>query len=267
MKRQSNSNRDFFERHGYLVIPDLFPAETMDILLARVAAIERREVAFPDQKNLLWEPSDNSVLRNVFGLLHLDPFFRGAALDSCLVDVVTELLGTNLDIYGDGLFAKPAHEGSVVPPHQDMPYWSFRPYKMLTAWIALEDATTENGCLQVIPGSHKLGLLEHKPSNIPGNSKMIADESICDWQTEVPIELVKGSVGFHHCLTVHRSDPNRSNRSRRAYTVVFMTGEAEWIGKRDHKFPFLHVKGQASSAFHAMKHVQIPDTDEGKSDL
>ena len=60
-----------------------------------------------------------------------------------------------------------------------------------------------------------------------------------------PVELSKGSVGFHHCLTYHRSEPNRSQHSRRAYTVIFMTGDARWTGTGDYRFPFLHVQGKA----------------------
>jgi ectoine hydroxylase-related dioxygenase (phytanoyl-CoA dioxygenase family) len=110
--------------------------------------------------------------------------------------------------------------------------------------VLLEDATRENGCLTVIPGSHKLGLLDHEQTDVPGNTWKLTQEALSRLGDEIPVELSKGSVGFHHCLTYHRSEPNRSPRSRRAYTVIFMTGESRWVGEEDYRYPFLHVQGR-----------------------
>ena len=82
----------------------------------------------------------------------------------------------------------------------------------------------------MIPGSHKLGLLDHEHSNVPGNTWKLTQEALSTLGDETPVELSKGSVSFHHCLVYHRSEPNRSPRSRRAYTVIFMTGESRWVG-------------------------------------
>lgn len=248
--------KQFFDQNGYATAEGVFTAAEMDELVNRVDALESRDTPYPEG-DLKWEPSNDSVLRNAFGLLHRDPAFYGVATHSKLISIVEELLGPDLGIYADGLFAKPAFDGSVVPPHQDMHYWSFEPYKMLTAWIALEDATRENGCMTVIPESHKLGLLEHEETNVPGNTWMLTERALSRLGSEVQVELSKGSVGFHHCLTYHRSEPNRSPRSRRAYTVIFMTGEARWMGKEDYRYPFLHVQGRPAAAYEAMKHVQV----------
>ena len=248
--------RQFFDDNGYLPVEGVFTEAEMDDLMRRVGALEGRHTPFPES-DLKWEPSNPSVLRNAFGLLHRDPAFHAVATHPRLIAIVQELLGADLDIYADGLFAKPARDGSVVPPHQDMYYWSFEPYKMLTAWIALEDATRENGCMTVIPASHKLGLLEHEETDVPGNTWMLTQKALSKLGDEVPVELPKGSVGFHHCLTYHRSEPNRSQHSRRAYTVIFMTGEARWTGTGDYRYPFLHVQGKHSPAYEAMKHMQV----------
>jgi len=256
MRGETMDRKQFFSDNGYLSAEGVFSEAEMDDLMRRVAALEGQHTPFPEG-DLKWEPSNPSVLRNAFGLLHRDPAFRAVATHPRLIAIVQELLGPNLDIYADGLFAKPAHDGSVVPPHQDMYYWSFEPYNMLTAWIALEDATRENGCMTVIPASHKLGLLEHEQTDVPGNTWMLTQEALCKLGDEIPVELSKGSVGFHHCLTYHRSEPNRSPRSRRAYTVIFMTGEARWTGTGEYRYPFLHVQGKPSPAYQAMEHVQV----------
>ena len=122
---------------------------------------------------------------------------------------------------------------------------------------ALEDATRENGSLTVIPESHKLGLLDHEHSKVPGNTWKLTQEALSNLGGEIPVELSKGSVRFHHWLTYHRSEPNRSPHSRRAYTVIFMTGDSRWVGEEDYRYPFLHVQGKPSPAYEAMKHVRV----------
>jgi len=243
--------RRSFEENGFVVVRGVFSGAEMRRLLEVVGGIEARVLPYREQ-DLLWEPSNPRLLRNAFGVMHQAGEFRAVALDPRLVDAVEALIGPDIDIYGDGLFAKPAREGSVVPPHQDMPYWSFRPYRLVTAWLALEPATPANGCLRFFAGSHKLGVLEHAPSNVPGNSKSLARPDSLDPATERAVELEPGDVCFHHCLTVHRSDPNRSDRSRRGYTVIYMPGETEYTGAEPYRFPFVHVRGCESPAFRSM---------------
>jgi len=71
-------------------------------------------------------------------------------------------------------------------------------------------------------------------------------------ESEGEDELEAGDVCFHHCLTVHRSDPNRSQRSRRGYTVIYMPGDTEYTGTEPYRFPFVHVRGRESPAFRFM---------------
>jgi ectoine hydroxylase-related dioxygenase (phytanoyl-CoA dioxygenase family) len=75
---------------------------------------------------------------------------------------------------------------------------------------------------------------------------------LLDPDTERAVELEAGDVCFHHCLTVHRSDPNRSQRSRRGYTVIYMPGDTEYTGTEPYRFPFVHVRGRESPAFRSM---------------
>src|SRR5262249_33185623 len=101
-------------------------------------------------------------------------------------------------------------------------------------------------------GSHKLGMLEHIPSNVPGNSRAVARPELLDPDSERAVEIETGDVCFHHCLTVHRSDPNRSERSRRGYTVIYMPGDTEYTGTEPYRSPFVHVRGRESPAFRSI---------------
>ena len=122
------SLKSFFDENGYVTVDNVFTHAEMDELMARVDGMERREIPYPES-DVKWEPANPSALRNAFGLLHRDPAFRSVATHPELASVVEQILGPDLDIYADGLFAKPALDGGLVPPHQDMYYWSFQPFQ------------------------------------------------------------------------------------------------------------------------------------------
>jgi ectoine hydroxylase-related dioxygenase (phytanoyl-CoA dioxygenase family) len=140
----------------------------------------------------------------------------------------SQLLGDrSVRFWHDQLFCKPAKHGGVVAWHQDYSYWTrTSPMQHLTCWVGLDDATTENGCLYYVPGSHKWGLLQ-KPE-LAGEMNGLMEfltESQKDAFIPVPIALKKGYGTFHHPLLVHGSYENRSDRPRRAFVLnVFADG-------------------------------------------
>jgi ectoine hydroxylase-related dioxygenase (phytanoyl-CoA dioxygenase family) len=146
-----------------------------------------------------------------------------------LISALEALLGSPLRLYGSQLFAKPAHVGTPVPLHQDMPYWPFAPCEMISAWIALDDATIANGCVRHVAGSHKLGILPHAPSGVAGNSLGLVPDERLAALPEVPVEVRRGSCILHHCLTAHRSEANQSDRPRRGLIYVYMSPKVELI--------------------------------------
>ena len=124
-------------------------------------------------------------------------------------------------------FCKPAKHGGVVAWHQDYSYWTrTQAMQHLTCWVALDDATEENGCLQYVPKSHNWGLLD-KPElagDMDGLMDYLTEEQKAEFKP-VPIELPKGYATFHHPLMVHGSYENKSNRSRRALVInIFADG-------------------------------------------
>jgi len=144
------------------------------------------------------------------------------------VMAASQLLGNRaVRFWHDQLFCKPARHGGVVAWHQDYSYWTRTvPIQHLTCWTGLDDATTENGCLYYVPGSHRWGLLE-KPAlagEMEGLLHYMTDEQKAAFQP-VPIALKKGYASFHHPLLVHGSYENRSAQQRRAFVLnVFADG-------------------------------------------
>ena len=85
-----------------------------------------------------------------------------------LLDIAEQIIGPDLILWGSQVFSKPARDGMAIPWHQDGQYWPMRPLSTVTVWIAVDPATTENGCLRVIPGTHQGGLMPHETSDADG---------------------------------------------------------------------------------------------------
>ena len=103
---------------------------------------------------------------NCPALLSHDLAFLNYARDSEILDMAEQLIGPDIALWNMSFFAKPAVNGKKTPFHQDGEYWPIRPMATCTVWIAIDDATVENGCLRIIPGSHKeKRLLLHDQKN------------------------------------------------------------------------------------------------------
>ena len=117
----------------------------------------------------------------------------------------------------DHMIRKPPRHGQELPWHQDEAYWDtgFR-YKAIGCWMPLDDATVDNGCLHFLPGSHLGPVLPHRHiGDDPAVHGLETD--VDDDRDAVAVELAAGEATFHHCRTLHRSGPNRTDGQRRAY--------------------------------------------------
>lgn len=227
-----------FEQDGYLILDrNFFESEIAPVSeeIDRIIAGERTYI--PD-RDLVWEPNQETrQLRNAFRLHLYNPLFLDFAKSKKLTAILGELLGHPLRLYGSQLFAKPARVGTIVPKHQDMPYWPFDPPELITAWVALDDSNKENGCVRFFRGSHKLGMLPHTPSNVTGNSLGLIEHPEVNALPEDLIEVKRGSVVLHHSLTVHYSEPNLSDRARRGLVYVYMSPRVKLIDPERMKGP------------------------------
>ena len=164
----------------------------------------------------------NSVLFHALGAWRITPGFHDILWNPAFVMAASQLLGDRaVRFWHDQLFCKPAKHGGVVAWHQDYSYWTRTvPLQHLTCWVALDDATTENGCMYYVPKSHEWGLLE-KPElagEMEGLMEFLTEDQKAAFKP-VPIELKKGYGTFHHPLLIHGSYENRSERSRRAFVL------------------------------------------------
>src|SRR5207247_656920 len=132
---------------------------------ARVLRPRRRRVGVQQEAEIAGAEGTKrapDAVRKFSSLCDHEPVFRAHAQNPALLDMVEDLIGTPIRLYADQALLKPPLVGSEKLPHQDNAYFRVAPDDaVITCWCALDDATIENGCMHYLPGSHRLGIVEH----------------------------------------------------------------------------------------------------------
>jgi ectoine hydroxylase-related dioxygenase (phytanoyl-CoA dioxygenase family) len=172
---------------------------------------------------------------------HFDQeFIWQLATEKRVVDVMQTLMGEDVMLLSTHFFCKyPDPESNAfVAWHQDITYWGLEPPIAHTAWIAIDDADVENGCMRFIPGSQKAGIAIHDKSTREGNllsiNQEIPGEFVNDNQA-VDVILKAGQMSVHDGQLFHASNPNRSTRRRCALTVRFIPPNVKQAVLNSHK--------------------------------
>src|SRR5689334_21157569 len=115
-----------------------------------------------------------------------------------LLDVVERVIGPDIILWASTVFCKEAARGLEVPWHQDGQYWPIRPRATVTVWVALDDATPENGCMRIIPGSHLMGDFAHEVSDREDLvlNNVLSDRRL-DLSTARDVVLEAGQISLH----------------------------------------------------------------------
>ena len=157
-------------------------------------------------------------------VLAFDLGFMNIARQPEILNMVEQLIGADFALWNSSFFAKPARVGTKTPWHQDGEYWPIRPLATCSVWIAVDPSTPENGCLRVIPGSHRRRELgKHDYNGADGLSlplEIRQDEY--DESTAQDIVLERGQISLHDVYLIHGSEPNRSGKPRRGMTLRYM---------------------------------------------
>jgi ectoine hydroxylase-related dioxygenase (phytanoyl-CoA dioxygenase family) len=168
------------------------------------------------------------VLRKIERTGRHSELFRRLAAHPGVLEVVTDLIGPDLLLFRSTLMLKPAFHGSQHGLHQDSAYWPMEPPTLVTVSIALNDATPENGCFQIIPQSHRWGLQEWgRIARAAGEA--ITDRGDVDLSGRVELPLTAGSVLFFHSLLVHGSGPNRSSSPRNTALYAYFPPTVRFV--------------------------------------
>ena len=142
-----------------------------------------------------------------------------------VLDVVESILGPNLLVWGSRWFSKMPGDKAYVSWHQDATYWGLRPPNVTTAWIALSESVPGNGCMRVVPETHKGSLLPQRETysleNVLSRGQEIAVE--VDESKAVDLVLRPGELSLHHVAIVHGSNVNLSGKPRIGIAVRYIT--------------------------------------------
>lgn len=213
-----------FHKQGYVSGIRVLSDEQVERLRAELAQLAE---AHHPGRSLFYEYNSNEskdpsrVLFHALGAWRIAPGLHDLLWHPAVTVPASQLLDGAVRFWHDQLFCKPAHHGGVVAWHQDYSYWTrTKPLAHLTCWIGLDDATTANGCLQYIPGSHGWELLP--VTGLAGDMNAIQTVLTPEQRERfrpVAIELKKGECTFHHPLMVHGSYENSTDRPRRAAVI------------------------------------------------
>ncbi|MFP4451358.1 MAG: phytanoyl-CoA dioxygenase family protein, partial [Rhodosalinus sp.] len=227
-----------FNRNGFLNAGEVLDeglvdrlSDALDAVIARgpdgFANGEPRPVLFRDltggdgeQKTPVWQ---------IVNIWEAAEPFRELIHEPAIVEAIAQLTGfEDLQVWHDQVQYKPAEAGGATSWHQDAPLWpTIEPQTPVSAWIPFDDATEENGCMWMVPGSHRWGDVQkylatqnqlRTLAEFPGVGQGFeppAHAPITEIEA-VPCPVKRGEVHFHHSLTWHGSPQNRSTRPRRA---------------------------------------------------
>src|SRR5215831_18448489 len=169
---------------------------------------------------------------------------HGLSRRPAILDAVEDLIGPDILIYTSTWFIKEAQSPAIAAWHQDATYFGLRPYVHVTAWLALTDATAENGCMEFLPGSHHGGQRPHRAGVVAGSVNR-AGQSIVGEVDDRPAThapLRAGEFSLHHTLCLHRSQPNRSDGRRIGLAISYVPTSVQHLGVK-HKTPAMLVRG------------------------
>jgi ectoine hydroxylase-related dioxygenase (phytanoyl-CoA dioxygenase family) len=204
------------ERDGYFLLENVFAPEEMAELAQVVEDFERRMHEALVAKGGTEGISRAGEITFTDHIAERDERVREFCLRPEFVKITTELLGPDVDLYWNQTVFKHPEGEKVFPWHQDDGYTAVDPSPYITLWLALNDATPENGCISVLPGSYKRGLVEHQPSPI---GLVCHDNDDPDQGVQVPVKA--GGIAVFWSLTMHKSGPNRSQGMRKAYVIQY----------------------------------------------
>ncbi len=219
-RRLSPAQLRAWSERGCFVLEDAFDAETVRAVLGEIDPLEAKATEFLRTRpaGKLFIAEDGNITFTVHIVLR-SPRIRAFCAHPVFQDLAHDLLGPDVRLYWDqAVYKKPERPGTF-PWHQDNGYTYLEPQQYLTCWVALTDATRENGCPWVVPGVHRLGTLEHWMTD-------------AGWQClrepagAEPVEAKAGSIVVFSSLTPHCTGPNTTDAVRKSYIVQFAPGGA-----------------------------------------
>lgn len=216
---------EHFRQDGFAIVEQILAPDQLDEVSQRLNHYIQVVAPTARKQDVLYEQGSRSI-KHLSGLDRYDPYWQSFLRCREIVEQVEACLGTAVEPVGSEVFYKPAQGGTAAPGHQDNAYVHLNPAEACAVWIALDDATVENGCICYARGSHQLGNLPHVKGSTPPFSKALVTEPDPQKHPFFPAVMKAGDAVIHHCLTVHRSSPNTTDRNRRGLVLNYKGANA-----------------------------------------
>ena len=253
-KKLSRAQVESYERDGFL---------------SPVAALSRDEAAACLRKLVAFEQtvggpltSDQTDARYRSRTHVLLSWVHGLTRHPAILDAVEDLIGPNILVYTSTWFIKEPESAAIAAWHQDATYFGLRPYVHVTAWLALTDATADNGCMEFLPGSHQGGQRPHRAGVVAGSVNRAGQAIVgeVDDKPAVHAPLRAGEFSLHHTLCLHRSQPNQSSGRRVGLAISYVPTSVRHLGVK-HKTPAMLVRGVDKYGHFDLEPAPIPGDD------
>jgi ectoine hydroxylase-related dioxygenase (phytanoyl-CoA dioxygenase family) len=237
---------DYFKANGYVNGGQVLNDDEVEVLRAEIMrTIEERDRTDIPQPVLVRNLSrdESSPVWQIVDIWMSSPPFHKLISHPKITKGLAQLTdASELRIWHDQIQYKPAQIGGVNMWHQDAPYWPIiQPMTEVTAWVALDDADEDNGCMSMVPGSHLWGNNIDFLHTLKNYEDMPAEFNGHEIKV-IRCPVKKGEVHYHHALTWHGSHANKSGRPRRAIALHYMTGETRYVASGNHVMkPYVEV--------------------------
>ena len=200
-----------YERDGFV-----FPIKVMEL---------EEAYDYGNELNNYWENPSKSIKGNKLQKIHLITTWMSEIIrHRKILDAVEDVLGPNIMCWTTTLFIKKPKDPGFVSWHQDGEYWGLDSHNVVTAWLALTPATIKNGCMKMMPGSHKWPEMKHIDT-FDGNNLLtrgqVIDRNI-EEDKAVEIEMHPGQISLHHVNIAHSSSPNTTNQLRMGIAIRYI---------------------------------------------
>lgn len=227
-----------YQENGYLVVPNLIDDAQLKIWVDRLSEIVEGQT--PPAKGML-VMKDVMVAKgavnpgsNMEAIAKIQDFENDPVLDSytthpAILACVESIVGRDVQTIHTMLINKPPNVDGRHPLHQDLLYFPFRPAdKIVASWTALEPVTRENGCLVVLPKTHRGELLKHgNPDWENLNAGYFGAQGV-DASERIHLEMNPGDTVFFHPILIHGSGRNKTQGFRRAISAHYAAVDVEW---------------------------------------
>lgn len=228
-----------YQENGFAILRDVLDQDLIEEAKAHVEWLGRR---YPDLRP---EEYHHPLMRN-------DAFWVRMVTDDRLLDIAELFLGPDVACFTAHYVCKPPHDGRPVLWHQDGAYWKLQPMEALTVWVAVDESTPENGCLRIIPGSHRIPIFPPEvrldtPNMLYSETRAELVREWVDRAGVVDIELRPGDVSIHHPNILHCSEPNTSAKRRCGLDIGYISTSTLVANEGLYLDPLL-VRGQPGSA-------------------